>query len=168
MPNSSCNSGRALHNQRPLMNHCAVIHRRILKLGLASLLIGFSLTAPATPPSTEILPPGYRPVPPGVHALTDATVVLKPGKVLPNATVIIRDGLIESVGTDAKVPADARTWDMKGLTVYAGFIDPYLSLGAKAPERPAAPADEQAGTDFTAGGTIKFFGLNPQTRETPG
>jgi imidazolonepropionase-like amidohydrolase len=146
----------------------AAIHRRLLPPCCAIFFFAVTAVAPAAPPSTEILPPGYRPVPPGVHALVGANVVVKPGKALTNATVIIRDGLIESVGADAKVPADARVWEMKGLTVYAGFIDPYLTLGAKTPEKPATPADEESGSDFTAAGSIRFFGLNPQTRETPG
>ncbi len=35
-------------------------------------------------------------------ALTHAKVVTKPGTILENATVLIRDGLIEKVGTDLK------------------------------------------------------------------
>src|SRR5580658_857801 len=81
----------------------------------------------------DILPPGNRAIPPGVHALVGGKVVVKPGQVLDSATVLIRDGLIEAVGANVITPADARVWDMKGLTIYAGFIDPYLSLGSNSP-----------------------------------
>ncbi|MCA9016004.1 MAG: amidohydrolase family protein, partial [Planctomycetaceae bacterium] len=57
------------------------------------------------------------------YALTGARVVTRPGTVLENATVLVRDGLIEAVGTDLKVPADAETIDCKGMQIYAGFID---------------------------------------------
>ena len=77
----------------------------------------------------EILPPGFRPQPVGVHALVGGKVVTKPGETLDGATIVIRDGYIEAVGKDVSFPADARVWDMKGLTIYAGFIESYLPLG---------------------------------------
>src|SRR5882762_9749375 len=80
--------------------------------------------------SSDFLPPGFRPLPPGAHALVGGKIVIKPGQVLDHGNIIIRDGFIKAVGPDAAVPADARVWDMKGLTIYAGFIDPYLVLGA--------------------------------------
>src|SRR5690348_16842732 len=67
---------------------------------------------------TEIVAPGFRPVPPGVHALVGAKVVVKPGETLDSATILIRDGYIEKVGKDITPPADARVWDMKGMTIY--------------------------------------------------
>src|SRR5690554_1504441 len=60
-----------------------------------------------------------------VHAFTGADVVTSPGNKLTNATIIIRNGVIESVGTNVSVPADARVWDMQGKTIYPGFIDAY-------------------------------------------
>ena len=30
-------------------------------------------------------------------------------------------------------PTDARIWDVKGLTIYAGFIEPYLVTGTNSP-----------------------------------
>ncbi len=118
---------------------------KILWLGLACLALPGASRA-------EILPPGNRAVPLGVHALVGGKVVVKPGVVLDSATVLIRDGLIEKVGADVTAPADARVWDMKGLTIYAGFIDPYLTLGSNAPGRPATNND----SELRAG---RFFGL---------
>ncbi|MBY0525811.1 MAG: amidohydrolase family protein [Gemmataceae bacterium] len=60
---------------------------------------------------------------PTVFAIRDARVVTEPGKILPKATVVIRDGVIEAVGADAKAPADAIVIDGTNLTVYAGFVD---------------------------------------------
>ena len=112
-------------------------------------------------PATEILPPGFRPVPPGVHALVGARVVVKPGEVLSNATIIIRDGFIESVAAKAALPADARVWDMKGLTVYAGFIDPYLTLAPASDEKSSEKSDRNL-----TGGATKFFGVHPQESDS--
>lgn len=138
------------------------IHRSIFA-GLFSLLLLLPcgrLHAEAP----ELVPPGFRPIPPGVHALVGARIVVKPGQVLTNATIIIRDGLIKSVAQDAAalpLPPDARVWDMKGLTVYAGFIDPYLSLAPKT----SAKSEDKSDRDLTAGG-IKFYGLHPQESES--
>src|SRR5262245_44954102 len=80
--------------------------------------------------ASDILPPGFRPLPLGVHALVGGKVVTKPEESIDNATILIRDGFIVSVGKELGLPADARIWDMKGTTIYAGFIDPYLVLAA--------------------------------------
>src|SRR6516162_3530789 len=66
---------------------------------------------------------------PTVFAIRDAKVVTEPGKVLDKATVVIRDGVIEAVGPDVKVPADALVTDGKGLTVYPGFLDALSNWG---------------------------------------
>lgn len=109
--------------------------------------------------AAELVPPGFRPIPPDIHALVGARVFVKPGEVVDGATIIIRDGFIQSVGKSIAPPADARIWDMKGLTVYAGFIDPYLSLAPK-----SAGKGNKNEQDLTAGG-IKFFGVRPQESE---
>jgi hypothetical protein len=50
--------------------------------------------------------------------------------VLENATIVIRNGLIVSVGANVlQAPAGARVWDLKGQTVYPGFIDAHADLG---------------------------------------
>jgi imidazolonepropionase-like amidohydrolase len=69
----------------------------------------------------------------GFHALVGARVVTAPGQVLNNATVVIRNGLIQAVGAGMAPPAGARVWDLKGLTVYPGFIDASADLGGDAP-----------------------------------
>ena len=55
-------------------------------------------------------------------AITNTRVVQAPGQILESATVVIRDGLIEAVGT-VEPPFDARIIAGDSLTVYAGFID---------------------------------------------
>src|SRR6267378_3769333 len=105
----------------------------------------------------ELLPPGFRPLPLGVHALVGGRVVIKPGEVLEDATVVIRDGFIQAVGKDVVAPEDARIWDMKGRTIYAGFIDPYLVLGATNPPVSTSDSEPISAAGFTAGG-VKFFG----------
>ena len=131
--------------------------RVALTLLVGQLVFLFSLQA------AQIQPPGQRPQPLGAHALVGGRVVVKPDTVLENSTILIRDGRIEAVqNAQAKLPADARVWAMKGKTIYAGFIDPYLSLGDKPSERakPIAnrwtqPIDARAGVSFTGVPTTK-------------
>lgn len=72
---------------------------------------------------------GIRTNDPRLHALTNARIVTAPGKTIEKGTILVRDGLIVDVGPDLKVPADARTWDLAGKTIYPGFIDAYSRLG---------------------------------------
>src|SRR5580658_434776 len=127
--------------------------REILWIGLACLALHGAARA-------DILPPGNRALPPGIHALVGGKVVVKPGETLDSATVLIRDGLIEKVGTNITAPPDARVWDMKGLTIYAGFIDPYLTLGSN---RPGGAAPNES-PDLRA---ARFYGL-PVANLDPG
>jgi imidazolonepropionase-like amidohydrolase len=65
----------------------------------------------------------------GYHALTGARVVTAPGQTMDNATIVIRNGLIQSVQRGGTPPAGARVWDLTGHTVYPGFIDAHADLG---------------------------------------
>ena len=62
------------------------------------------------------------------YAITGATVITSPGNTIENATVVLRDGLIEAVGADVATPPDARVIDGSGMTVYAGWIDAYSEV----------------------------------------
>ena len=75
-------------------------------------------------------PPGYRPKSPGLEAITATTIFTDPTNRLSPGTIIIRDGVIESVGANIEIPAGARVWNLTNRTVYAGFIDPAVSLKA--------------------------------------
>lgn len=130
-------------------------------LPLAGLL---TVTAQTLPP------PGFRPIPPGTHALVGARVFPKPDTSFSNATVVIRDGRIEAIGPDITPPADARIWDVSGRIIYAGLIDPYLALSATNRPVPAL-GDGTRGTpaagsgaraaDTSAGG-YRFYGVPGQ------
>ena len=89
------------------------------------------------------------PLKPTVFAVRDARVVAEPGKVLPKATVVVRDGVIEAVGADVAVPADALPIDGKGLTVYPGFIDAMSTWGFDAALR-RSEAGPPAAEDFAS------------------
>ncbi len=114
----------------------------------------------------ELLPPGFRPQPVGVHALVGGKVVVKPGETLDDATVVIRNGYIEGVGKNLMPPADARVWNLKGQMVYAGFIEPYWPLSGT--NAPASTTETQPiNTDNLTSGGVNFFGT-PGQRTDPG
>jgi imidazolonepropionase-like amidohydrolase len=71
---------------------------------------------------------------PAAYAITAAKVVAAPGKVYDPGTIVVRRGIIESVGLakDVAVPYDAEVIDGKGLVVYPGFIDLYTTVGQRA------------------------------------
>lgn len=70
-----------------------------------------------------------------VEALTNARVVTEPGKVLENATIVLRNGKIDAVGHALPIPKDAALRDLQGKTVFAGFVDPATTLGVPADMR---------------------------------
>ncbi len=134
---------------------------------MSKLSLSLAATALLTTLQTanaEILPPGNRPLPPGHHALIHATVVVNPDVTIADATVIIRDGRIQAVTEKGPAPDTAREWDMTGLTLYAGVIDPYVTEA-----KPISTTMTQniAGAGATAAGKPGFLGA-PGNELDPG
>ena len=102
---------------------------------------------------------GLRAEGPTAFAIKDARIVTVSGPILEHGTVLLRDGLIESVGASISIPADAWVIEGRGLTVYPGLIDALSTWGlpeaapaaqgrsgatpAPAPTTPAAPSPPQ-------------------------
>jgi phosphohistidine swiveling domain-containing protein len=82
------------------------------------------------------------------YAIRGAKIVTVSGAAIDNGTVLIRDGVIQAVGTTVTIPADALVTDGTGLTVYPGFID----LGSAAPLGESAPATPDFGGRGGGGG----------------
>ena len=74
------------------------------------------------------------------YALVGGRVITVAGGVLEDGTVVLRDGLIEAVGSGIRPPADARVIDVKGLTLTPGIIDGFGGIGLPSPA-PRAAAD---------------------------
>ncbi|MBL0927621.1 MAG: amidohydrolase family protein [Phycisphaerales bacterium] len=113
-------------------------HGRSVRVSCAMVfLVLAGLLAPAA--AEQVAPPanGPRRNDPAWHALVHATLVPAPGEKIEDATVVLRDGVIVSVQKGAAPPAGARVWDCKGLSVYAGLVEPYAVVDA-----PRPPADE--------------------------
>ena len=101
--------------------------RAILSLlGFTLLLTGGveAQQATRTEPVTGIRDNGT-----GFHALVGARVVTAPGEVLDDATIVIRNGLIQRVDGNMQPPAGARVWDMAGLRSIRGSSMPMRTWG---------------------------------------
>ena len=62
-------------------------------------------------------------------AIHNAKIVTVSGAVINKGTVVVRNGLIEAVGENVAVPADAMLVEGEGLTVYPGLIDALSTWG---------------------------------------
>lgn len=89
---------------------------------------------------------------PQAVAIRNAKIVTVSGPIIAKGTVVLRDGLIEAVGENVQVPADAWVVDGEGMTVYPGLIDSMSTVGipslAAAP--PATTATGRGGRGQTA------------------
>src|SRR5271155_260033 len=74
-------------------------------------------------------------------AIRNAKIVTVSGPVIAKGTVVLRNGLLEAVGENVQVPADAWVVDGEGMTVYPGLIDALSTVGIPG----AAPAAAAAG-----------------------
>ena len=112
-------------------------------LGLFTLAgaatLGAALPATAVPKASTQEAPlrGPRKVDPRWHALVGGTVIPEPGQRIENATVVLRDGVIESVTPGGEAPEGARVWDCTDLILHAGFIESHVGVEATKPEAEA-------------------------------
>src|SRR5438045_3638906 len=95
---------------------------------MKQLLIVFALLCAGQAAEPILRPPGFRPASPALQAITATTVVADPETRYSPGTIIIRNGVIEAVGKDLEIPSGARVWNLTNRTIYAGFIDPAVSL----------------------------------------
>jgi imidazolonepropionase-like amidohydrolase len=84
---------------------------------------------------------------PSAVAIRNAKIVTVSGPVIAKGTVVVRNGLIEAVGENVQVPADAWVVDGEGMTVYPGLIDALSTVGMPG----AAPAATAAGAGGRGG-----------------
>ncbi len=65
----------------------------------------------------------------GKFALTNAKIYTVTNGIIENGTIIINNGIIEAVGANVSIPADAEVFDYEGKEIYPGMIDGGTSLG---------------------------------------
>jgi imidazolonepropionase-like amidohydrolase len=79
------------------------------------------------------------------YAITNARIFPVSGPMIERGTVVMRNGLIVAVGSQATAPADARLIDGTGLSVYPGLIDANTTLGIPEPSASAAAGGGRGG-----------------------
>ncbi len=82
-------------------------------------------------------------------AIRNAKIVTVSGAVIAKGTVVMRNGLIEAVGDNVAVPADALVVEGDGLTVYPGLVDGLSTWGMGTAAPPSrGPEDRPATTSW--------------------
>ncbi len=105
----------------------------LLLLSLASICV--SSQAQQTFPVN-----GVQNTSPIVYAFTNATIVMDPENILTNATLIVKDKYIESIGTTITIPQGAVVVNLKGKYIYPGLIDGFTTYGM--PDAPKGKGGE--------------------------
>ncbi|MBI3221162.1 MAG: amidohydrolase family protein [Bacteroidetes bacterium] len=104
------------------------------------------------------------------YAITNVNVVQAPGRKMDMATVLIKDGLIVSVGKGISIPGDAIVIKADSMFMYAGFIDGLSRVGVARPKEepsrdrvkdPGNPTPERAG--ITPQNDVRYS-LNPSDK----
>lgn len=80
---------------------------------------------------------GLRDNVPGIYALENIDIVVRPGKRIEAGTILIRNGAIIAAGKDVDVPETAERLDRSGHVAYAGLIDAYSEVEVVDPSRDA-------------------------------
>ena len=62
------------------------------------------------------------------YLITGARIVLEPGRVLEEGAILVSDGKVVSVGEKVDAPAGARRIELKGKSIYPGFIDAGIEI----------------------------------------
>ena len=107
---------------------------------LLLLIIQLPALAQPTFPENGVSDPRH-----GYYVFTHATIVKDVNNTIENATLVIKDGRIVSIGAALPVPAGAVEVDCKGKFIYPSFIDIYTDYGTPQPQR------------TTTGGGFNFF-----------
>ncbi len=129
--------------------YSTVSRRFLLAMALSCPILAWSQQFPQPQPEEKELAPVSK-----TYAIMNATVMQGPGRKLEQATVVVKDGLILSVGKNISVPPEAVIIKGDSLHVYAGFIDGLSRVGVTKPKEepnrerpkdPGNPAPELAG-----------------------
>ena len=78
---------------------------------------------------------------PNIWAFTNVNIVISPEKTIENATLLIKNGLIEEVGEKVVIPKEASVRNLQGYWIYPGFIDAASDYGMTTPKRVSGSDD---------------------------
>jgi imidazolonepropionase-like amidohydrolase len=127
--------------------------KKVYRMNLLGRMLAVALCWPATlvaQDAQEIAPVSRT------YAITNVNIIQAPGRKIDMGTVVLKDGLIISVGKSVSIPADAIVIKADSMYVYAGFIDGLSRVGVTKPKEeqggqqqrpkdPGNPKPEEAG-----------------------
>jgi imidazolonepropionase-like amidohydrolase len=105
-----------------------------------------------------------RPTPPPHLAIQNARIVTGSGQTIDRGTIVIENGLITAVGSNARVPEGAWVIDGEGLTVYPGLIDAMSAVGLPTSMRAAPGRGRGAAGAAQAGQQEVPYSWGPEDR----
>jgi imidazolonepropionase-like amidohydrolase len=105
---------------------------------------------------------------PRIYAIEGATLITEPGQQIDGGTIVIRDGLIEAVGSSVTIPPDAVVIDGGGLWIYPGLIDPAIDLedsgGSPPAQTPGRPTRAGSGQAARPGAVHPLSMVHPENQ----
>jgi imidazolonepropionase-like amidohydrolase len=123
---------------------------------LASLLIALFVLAAVCGAQT----------PPPVYAIRGAKIYTLAGAPIEKGNIILRNGRIAAVGTDAAIPEGAEVIDGAGLEVYPGLFDSSSQLGLTEIDSVAGTVDTAELGDFNPH-LLAATAIHPATEHIP-
>lgn len=106
---------------------------RVLAGCATALIAATASTASAQSPAVGMRPSDVR-----FDAIEHARLIVRPGKTIENATIVMKDGWIIAVGAGLVPPEGAVRHDAVGKTVYPGLIDAYVGISSESAARTIA------------------------------
>ena len=103
-------------------------------------VLALSLLASCAPPDPT-RDTGTTEAPESVLAITHARIYPVSGPVIPDGTLLVRDGKILSLGADLQVLENAGVIDAKGKTLIPGLVESHSHMGFKHLNNPATGSD---------------------------
>ncbi len=102
---------------------------------------------------------------PGMYAFTNATIVVNANQTISNGVLLIKDKIIQSVGTGTTIPKGYVVVDLKGKYIYPSLIDAFTSYGIPEAQRAQAAAGGFFGRQSVFTSTKKgAYGWNESIR----
>ena len=124
-------------------------------------LVAVAALAAAAPPSGDVGP---------TYAVRGCRIVPVAGPPVEKGVIVIRDGLIESLGPADKVriPSDAEVVEAEGLVAYPGLVSALSTLFLEQPARPGGERAETEETPFTVQAQAAAAGAEDRFPPGPG
>ncbi|MDL5047099.1 amidohydrolase family protein [Oscillatoria amoena NRMC-F 0135] len=133
--------------------------KRTLLIGTCILLVAVSLIAQETFPRNDVKDPRA-----GLFAFTNATVVVDPQTTIQNATLLVKNGRVEQVGTNISVPRGYTAYDLKGKYIYPSLIDLSTNYGLPEVQRPRGGGGGFTGAEQIESNTKGAYNANQAIR----